>query len=65
MTAKYRMSFTRDELETISYSIENAVYEEKNEIAIESPYADQAKENIDRMARVWLRIKKKIEEVKS
>ena len=65
MTAKYSMQFTRDELETISYSIENAVNEEKNEIAIESVYADEAKENIDRMASVWLRIKKKIEEIGS
>lgn len=65
MTAKYQMTFTRDELETISYSIEAAVYEEQNEIAIESVNADDAKENIDRMARVWLRIKKKIEEIGS
>lgn len=65
MTAKYSMQFTRDELETISYSIEAAVYEEQNEIAIESVSADDAKENIDRMARVWLRIKKKIEEIGS
>jgi len=65
MTAKYSMQFTRDELETISYSIENAVNEEKNEIAIESVYADEAKENIDRMASVWLRIKKKLEDIGS
>lgn len=65
MAVKCRMTFTRDELETISYAIENAYQEEQNEIAIESPYANQAKENIDRMAKVWLRIKKKIEDIKS